>query len=152
MQARIAAASSGRSPPGWGSIGGEELVVRGSNARRLQIARARLHQWTPRLEGRFLAMLAATCNVRATCAAVGMSAPSAYKHRARWPGFARRWDEAVEIGYGRLECGLAASAIASFDPQVPPVEPIVAPMSVDDAIRLARLYERRQREAARRRY
>lgn len=46
-------------PKGWGHLDGEELVVRGSNGRRVQVARARLHQWTPRLEDRFLATLAA---------------------------------------------------------------------------------------------
>ena len=43
----------------WAHLAGEELVVRGSRGRRVQIARARLHQWTPRVEERFLAMLAA---------------------------------------------------------------------------------------------
>jgi hypothetical protein len=79
-----------------------------------------------------------------------LSVPSAYKHRRRWPGFARRWDEAVEAGYGVIDGGLAAGAIALLDPEVPPIEPpVVAPMSVDDAIRLVRVYERRAREAAR---
>lgn len=151
------ARGSSKPPCGWGYLDGEELVVRGTNGRRVQIARARLHQWTPRVEDRFLATLAVTCNVRAACAEVGMSVESAYKHRARWPAFAERWDEAVQIGYWRLDGALTAGAIALFDPPDPsgpplePAAPALAPMSVDDAIRLAGLYERRQREAARRR-
>jgi hypothetical protein len=147
---RLRAEGATGPPLGWGYLNGEELVVRGSNARRLQIARARLHQWTPRVEAHFLAVLEATCNVRAACAAVGMSVVSANKHRHRWPGFARRWEEAVVVGQGVVESGLAAGAIALLDPEVPPFEPpVVAPMTVDDAIRLVRVYERRAREADR---
>src|SRR5688572_22229906 len=61
---------SGRQPPsGWGHLDGEELVVKGTGGsggdKRIQIARARLKQWTPRVERRFLTALMATCNVTA---------------------------------------------------------------------------------------
>jgi hypothetical protein len=99
----------GMAPPaGWGALDGEELVVRGSNGRRTQIARARLKQWSPRAEARFLGVLAATCNVKAACAAVGLTAVSAYAHAKRWQGFAERWRAAVEIGYIRIEAQLLA--------------------------------------------
>jgi len=161
----------GRKPPsGWGHLDGEELVVKGTGGaalrdaagaapqgerkkgRRVQIARARLKQWTPRVEDRFLAVLAATCNVKAACAEVGLTAASAYAHRKRWPAFAARWDAAILAGYERIDGGLTAAAIALLDPELPephlpPIEPVVAPMSVDDAIRLVRLHERRAREA-----
>jgi len=151
--------ADGRAPPsGWGHLDGEELVVKGTGGsgggKRIQIARARLKQWTPRIEDRFLATLAATCNVKAACAQVGMSKGSAYAHRKRWPAFAERWDEAIEDGYARVDGGLTASAIESLESRErgePPIERIVAPMSVDDAIRLVRLHERRAREAASRR-
>jgi hypothetical protein len=149
-----------KAPRGWGHLDGEELVVKGTGGsgggKRVQIARARLKQWTPRVEDRFLATLAATCNVKAGCAEVGMTAASAYAHRKRWPAFAARWDEAILAGYERLDAGLAAGAIALLDPELPelygpPIAPVVAPLSVDDAIRLVRLHERRAREAAWRR-
>jgi hypothetical protein len=152
---RVRGARGSNGPPrGWGHLDGEELVVRGTNGRRVQIARARLKQWTPRVEERFLATLAATCNVKAACAEVGMTAASAYAHRRRWPAFVERWDAAIEEGYRRLDNGLTASAIASLEPPepgAPAIEPVVAPMGVDDAIRLVRLHERRAREAAARR-
>ena len=44
-----------------------------ARGRRVQIARARVKQWTPRVEDRFLATLAATCNVKAACAEVRMT-------------------------------------------------------------------------------
>jgi hypothetical protein len=150
----LRSAEGQRPPSGWGFFDGEELVVRGTNGRRVQIARARLRQWTPRAEGRFLQVLSATCNVEASCAAVGLSPVSAYEHRKRWPAFGERWDDAIEAGSRRIDGGLTASAIASLEPPEPgepPIEPIVAPMSVDDAIRLVRLHERRAREAEARR-
>ena len=103
-------------PSGWGFLDGVELVVKGtggscfpdtpSQGRRAQITRARVRQWSPRVEDRFLGALAVTCNVKAACAEVGLTAASAYNHRQRWPGFARRWDAAIEVGYTQLECGL----------------------------------------------
>ena len=121
-------------PSGWGFLDGEELVVRGTNGRRTQIARARMRQWTPRVEDRFLATLSATCNVKAACAEVGMTAASAYGHRKRWTAFARRWDAAVEEGYARLLLGLVEHAGNPFSsPELP--EPAPTPrLSLDDTL------------------
>ena len=142
-----------RKPPnGWGFLDGEELVVKGTNGRRVQIARARLKQWTPRVEDRFLAVVAATCNVKAACAAVGMTAASAYAHRKRWPAFAERWDDAVWEGQQNLEDEVMTSATVFFDrpgPGEPLADyvPTVGPMSVYGALAILRLNERRAREA-----
>lgn len=145
-KARLRKNGSTRPPRGWGYLDGAELVVRGSNGRRVQIARARLRQWTPRGEQRFIAVTEATCNVRAACAAAGLSVASAYRHRERWPGFARRWDGAVVAGYPRLQGALTAGAIALLDPEISLHEgrvPALEPMNVDHAIALVRLHERR---------
>src|ERR1044072_833514 len=121
--------SGGSEPPrGWGFLDGEERVVRGTNGRRVQVARARLRQWTPRSEDRFLAVLSATCNVDAACAEVGLSPASVYEHRKRWPAFGARWNAAIAAGGERLDGGLAAGAIALLDPELtelygPPPEP-----------------------------
>ena len=126
---------------GWGTFEGAELVVRGSNRRRLQIARARAHQFSPKVERRFLAALAATCNVKAAMAQVGMSKGAAYSHRKRWPAFARKWDEAVWMAYDRLEEALALRAENLFsDPEHPPLAPI-PPMTVDQAIHLLHMHK-----------
>jgi hypothetical protein len=148
--------AGGGSKPGgkWAFQAGEELVVRGSNRRRVQIARARLHQWTPRLEDRFIALLEQCCNLRAALGAVGMSAASLHHHRKRWPAFDDRCEAAIAIGYARIDTGLVAGAIRLLDPQVAasaPADPApaLAPMNVDQAISLVRLHERRAWEAAR---
>ncbi len=155
--------ASGRAPPeGWGFLDGEELVVKGvggsrgagaagtaaeaetgvriptpgTGGKRVQIARARIRQWSPRVEDRFLATLAATCNVKAACAEVGMTAASAYAHRKRWRAFAERWQEALETGYARLEFALLENGANLFSAAEMPPEVPMRGMTVDHAIHL----------------
>lgn len=134
-------------PSGWGFLDGEELVVKGTGGagggKRVQIARARLRQWSPRVEERFLAALAATCNVKAACAEVGMTPASAYNHRNRWARFAERWDEAVETGYMQIEMGLIEQAGNLFSGEGPvEVGPIRA-MTAGHAIHLLHMHKHR---------
>ena len=139
---RLGTGGDGNRPPaGWGSLDGEELVVRGGNGRRVQIARARLGQWTSRVETRFLAALASTCNVTASCAEAGMTPAAAYLHRRRWPRFAKLWDEAVETGYLRIEMALVANAGSFLDPEELPPEAPLAEMSVAQAIHLLHMHK-----------
>lgn len=127
----------------WRGFKGETLVLRGGNRRQVQIMRARLKEWTPRIEARFLRTLAASCNVKAACAAVGMSRESAYARRARWHSFARRWEQALDIGYTRLEFALVENAGnmlegVKVDPEAP-----IPPMTVAQAIQLLGLHRRK---------
>lgn len=137
----------------WAHLAGEELVIRGSRGRRVQVARARLRQWTPRVEDRFIATLELSCNIRLSLEAVGLSASSLHEHRKRWPAFDDRCEDAIAMGYDRIDGGLIAGAIRLLDPAIdesaPQDAPAIAPMTVDDAIRLLRLHERRDWEAAR---
>lgn len=132
-------------PTGWGFLDGAELVVRGTGGagggKRVQIARARVRGWSPRVEERFLAALGATCNVKAACAEVGLTAASAYGHRRRWPAFARRWDAAVEEGYDRIEMGLIECAGSFLSGEgLPDAEPLTG-MTVDHAIHLLHMHK-----------
>jgi hypothetical protein len=143
-RAELGMRGSRRPPAGWRFAGGEELVVSGSRGRRVQVRRAKLKQWTPRVEDRFLSALAASCNVKAALVTVGMSKSGAYSHRARWPAFARAWDEAIAIGYARLEAAVIESADHFFDPDsregVEIGEEPLHGMSVGLAIQLLRMY------------
>lgn len=158
-----------RPPSGWGSLDGEELVVKGiggrpfdcaqdapfdcalrlrsgqaqdrRKGRRVQIARARLKQWTPRVEARFLATLAATCNVTASCAEVGMTPASAYAHRKRWRRFAELWDDAVADGYARIEIALLDNGLNLFSEQELPPETPLRGMDVAQAIHLLHMHK-----------
>ena len=134
-----------RPPSGWGFLDGEELVVKGTGGsgggKRVQIARARLRQWSPRVEERFLAALGATCNVKAACAEVGLTAASAYGHRKRWRAFAERWDAAVEEGYMRLECGLVEAAGNFLSGEALPDPLPLREMTVAQAIHLLHMHK-----------
>ena len=145
-KARLTGSISQAPDAAWSDIDGEELVVRGSGGsgggRLVQVARARLKQWTPNVEKQFLRTLAATCNVKAACKTVGMSPASAYVRRAKWKSFDERWEEALEIGYARLEMVLLENGcnmleVVEVDPDAP-----MPPMSVDQAIQVMGLRRR----------
>ena len=146
-KARLRTADGVGPGAGWRAQGGEELAVRGTNGRRVQIARARLRQWTPRVEERFLHHLARCCNVKASCRVVGLSVVSAYGHRERWPDFARRWDRALELGCLVLEGALIDAAGRCLDPgradHGAPLDVPIAGMTAADAIQLLRLQGKR---------
>lgn len=125
---------------GWGSLDGAELVVRGAPGRRTQIRRAPSNGWSPAIENRFLAVLGATCNVKAACDAVALTQGAAYYHRRRWPAFAARWAEALETGYIRLEAALIENACNVFSGTEQPAEMPMPPVGVADAIQLLRLH------------
>lgn len=141
-------------PRGWGFLDGEELVVKGTGGsgggKRVQIARARTKQWSPRVEDRFLAALGATCNVKAACAEVGLTPASAYGHRRRWPAFGARWKAAVEEGYAQLEMGLiecAGNFLSGED--LPDAAPLTE-MTVGHALHLLHMHKHEVRQIGRR--
>jgi hypothetical protein len=116
-----------------------ELAVRGTaggGQRRVQIARARLRDWSPAAERRFLDALGATCNVSAALAEVGKSKGSAYTHRKRWPAFAKLWDQVLEEAYAALEISLMQNACNLFSAREYLPETVIRDMSVADAIHL----------------
>ena len=144
----LLAAESPAGPKGWGHLDGVVLVVRGTGSggadagagagagegaggtagRRVQIARARPHQWSPPVEERFLGTLEATGSVKAACAAAGMSKGSAYAHRKRWQGFSRRWDEAIQASTTGLELALLDCLGNPFSSHEPPAYVPTPPM------------------------
>lgn len=137
---RLVAAGGTAPPTGWGSLDGEELTVRGGTGRQVQIRRARLDEFSPQVEARFLSVVAATCNVLAACAAIGMSPAAVYRHRQRREDFAQRWQRAVEEGYLRLETGLlerANSLFAGEEIEAGNEDPLVTgPITVEQAMQL----------------
>ena len=119
----------------------------GTNGVRTQIRRAKRKQWTPRVEARFLAALAGSCNVKASLAAVGMSKGSAYPHRKRFPAFDEAWRRAIAIGTMRLDEALVETCDHFFDPQHGkgiPIAPLHG-MSVSLAIHLLNMQRRWRR-------
>ncbi len=84
--------------------------------RIVQCAAVRKDGWTKARREGFFAVLSATCNVRASAAAMGMTDCGAYHVRRRDPVFAAQWREALAEGYGRLEQALMALALEGIDP------------------------------------
>lgn len=77
--------------------------VRTAGGKRPQLRKPKREQWNKRKQERFLAELAATCNVAASCRAVKMSDQSVYRLRQRSPEFRAGWEAALCEGYARLE-------------------------------------------------
>lgn len=67
--------------------------------------------WTEEKRGRFLDVLAQTCNVLAACRAVGMSSAGAYALRDRDARFRRGWRKGIAQGYARLELEMLERAL-----------------------------------------
>ena len=132
--------SGERKPPkGWGFLDGEELVVKGSGSGprggRVQIARARIRQITPRVEERFLDALSRTCNIKASARWAGISYGALYSHRKRWPDFERRWLEALKRGHEELDQAVLSTAISFMSGEGIPEGSPFSSMTVMDAIR-----------------
>jgi hypothetical protein len=82
------------------------LVPVTGRGRKPQLQRESRRSWTREKEVRFLMILGRTCNVTRACAAVGMSAPGAYKRRRKNAKFRAAWLETLERAYDRLELAL----------------------------------------------
>ncbi|WP_404336186.1 hypothetical protein AB2M62_18490 [Sphingomonas sp. MMS12-HWE2-04] len=98
--------------------------IRSGKGRVLQRA-AKRTGWTPAKRRRFLSILAATCNVTHALREVGVEGNSSvYRLRQRDPEFAAQWQQALAMGYQRLEEALLAYAIAAIDCQIEPADPV----------------------------
>jgi hypothetical protein len=73
--------------------------------------RASSSRWTAANRELFLAKLAETLNVTATCRVVGLCDRGAYKLRQRDPGFAAAWEQTVADAYARVEMLLLERAL-----------------------------------------
>lgn len=69
-------------------------------------------EWSERRKADFLDHLAATCDVRASAAVVGMEPIHVYALRRYDPAFAQAWGEALNLGYEMLETQLVGHAMA----------------------------------------
>lgn len=99
-----------------------------------QIVRTAGHRWSDEAEAIFLDHLAASCNVTAAAAAAGFSGAALYQRRRRDPGFAERWQLALDQGYARIEELLVRRATETLEGRVPDPATPIPEMSVRDAI------------------
>jgi hypothetical protein len=97
----------------------------------------------PEAEERFLDRIASSCNVAHAAAEAGFSKQAFYARRRRDPGFARRWDEALALGYVRIESLLVEQAERALDGRPPDPDSPILTMTARDAILLLRLHQSR---------
>lgn len=77
----------------------------------VQVKKTKANGWTKARRATFLTELAMTCNVRRAHEAAELAPSSGYRLRRRDASFARQWQEALEMGYERLELALMRRAL-----------------------------------------
>lgn len=89
------------------------MIVRQANG-RLQLRLAPPGRMTDAAERHYLGALAATANVRLAAAATGFAHSSFYRRRDRWVGFRMRMNQALAIGYDRIEYVVMERTLQAF--------------------------------------
>ncbi|MCW3847866.1 hypothetical protein OF829_11500 [Sphingomonas sp. LB-2] len=108
-----------------------------------QVIHSKGKRWTDQAEKLFLDHLAASCNVTASAAAAGFSTVAIYNRRRADPGFAARWDAALDQGYARIEMLLVHRAGQLLEGYVPDPGSPLASMTVKEAINVLQLHRAR---------
>ena len=132
-------ASADSGPRSAGDAVGAELVLRRSKRRGDQLVRAGPGRWSEKAEGIFLGVLARSANVRRAAAAAGFSTNALYYRRETYPGFAGRWDRALEQSKVHLRGLVISSGIATFDPESADEAGALPKVTVAEAISILRL-------------
>lgn len=96
-----------------GGIAG--TFVRGGRNRRAVQVKTGGYFWSEEAEEAFFDLLAASCNVRASAAAVGFTTFTVYRQRRLRPDFAAKWQAALEQGYARLEMAVLRAATDTLE-------------------------------------
>lgn len=124
---------------------GREGIVRLTKNGGAQIVLTSPGGWNAEVEDKFFTALAATGNVMEAARQINMAQSTLYRRRKMWPAFDARWDEVISLATERLAVHLLTSASNVLEPPELPV-PELEPMSVDQAIRVAQIYEARRRK------
>lgn len=120
--------------------GPEGCVVRAAKNGKTKIVRSGGKRWTLQSEKIFLEHLSATANVKAACALAGFSTTAVYGQRNRNPGFAERWQQALETGVARLEMLLVHSAGATLEGLPLDGEIEIPRMTIDQVMNVMKLH------------
>jgi hypothetical protein len=99
-------------------------------------------RWTTKMRESFLDHLAATCNVKASAAFIGVDPVSVYALRRRDAKFADAWGEALALGHEMLETLLVGQALSGDTGEMLNcgAEPRSGPVNVDLAMRLLTMH------------
>jgi hypothetical protein len=119
----------------------------GSGKNRLLVSKKRSRrEISQRKRDEFIRHLSETCNVTLSASRVGVAFSTFYKIRQRDAAFAAAWQRALDDGYHRLEAGLLNAALAAVegprsDGDDANSRPVVAPMTVDQVLRVLGRHE-----------
>ncbi|MBJ7500508.1 MAG: hypothetical protein JHC57_12220 [Sphingopyxis sp.] len=94
----------------------------------------------------FIQHLSETCNVTLSAERTGVAITTFYRIRRRDAAFAAAWQGALDDGYRRLEMGLVQAALAVVegrraDEGEGEVRPVIAPMTMEQALQLLKRHE-----------
>ena len=91
-------------------VTGRELVLSGYSGRPQQRATGK-RSWTQAKADKFIEVLAESCNVSLAARAIKRSLGTVYGQRAKDAEFRGQWDQALAIGYARLEMMMLERAL-----------------------------------------
>lgn len=120
--------------------GPQGCVIRPAKNGKTKIVSSRGKRWSIQAEKVFLEYLAASANVRAAAAEAGFSARAAYYRRLNNPGFAQRWQAALETGVARLEMLLVHSAGATLEGLPLDGDHPIPRMNISDVMNVLKLH------------
>ena len=75
-------------------------------------------EWTQALADKFVEVLADSCNVTLAARAINRSISNVYKHRVKDAAFRQAWDQALAMGYSRLEMMMLERALHGVEKTV----------------------------------
>ena len=131
---------------GDGDRAGPDLTKSKTGAKRRA---GRPSNWTQARADKFIKVLADGCNVMLAARAVRLPISSVYRHRAKDASFRAAWDQALAIGYARLEMMMLERALHGVEKTIvlKSGEPRIM-REYDDRIALALLRQHRDTVAA----
>ena len=110
--------AAGESPsPARGEGQGRELVL-GDFRGRPQRRTKRPGDWSQAMRGRFIEVLADSCNVSLAARTIKRSISNVYKQRTINADFRSAWDQALAIGYAQLEMMMLERALHGVEKTV----------------------------------
>lgn len=142
----VAMASEGGAADG---VCGEVIQAGGKRPPKL-VESSSGKRWSQNAQATFLETLAASANVTRSADAAGFSPTAIYGRRRKYPAFAAQWEEALAVGYMRLEALLIENATDTLGGAELKADRPVPPMTVSEAMHLLALHRKSVKTGARR--
>jgi hypothetical protein len=113
----MASSNAGADKAVAGQEGRPELVL-GASKKGPQKRTGRPSDWTVAMADKFVAVLADSCNVSLAARAIRRSVGNVYRQRTRDAEFRTKWDQALSVGYARLEMMMLERALNGVEKAV----------------------------------